>query len=764
MYVCTTPQRIFDPEAFQAANGEDTLVFIGIRALGSFNPRDCGGTSIEPCIMTVFSSRLITSGSPVFIHQLSPEHQKHLKKRHCLSSLPKGINFILDLTLPDNSDEIGPQVALLTLTPALAMWAGAAAPLGVPDVLFTGHDDGCRCDLLTLAAQIRLPGGNFEDHYKKYEVSLEDYSYTRHFCAIVRLMMVIKGHGLVIDSAHRLWTMVGVAHIFGCTSLIRYDVWRWLTQDKNRNFVVYLPEEALVIGHRMRLPDVVRAAFSILTNELAIDILAKVAGNAPIPWVKIPEYTAFGRKRHMDVLDDGLQYMVLEAARRRADTVRDVAKVLFPAKLYSFNFPGPDEHDIFTMLKISEWTVLRDNLQLVKAAKSDRGTNGCDEKVPDAAKAIMDALQRHWFRHLMAAFTQQLETGTFHFIDTIITLGGLNRCYTSSVDDLDEVQKFLSAKTWLYIDGQGFSGQPSIGKKMISDFGADGWNKALADHYAALREGVSAIDPYACKFNIHKFAKEVDAKVSVLATKWLKMENDILRGLPITKILALNVDKSIFRILPMFTGGENDDDDDDDDDDDKTDGVCADNMPSTGTTIHWQDLDDGPANASAAGGGSSSNANAPSTTGTSVGRCDIDGHIDAGRYFSAGHGTTAAGTSQGATRASSNFNMTGLMRFVPLPFPTLDFSSAPTGTGAVQGRPSHLELLRSGVPDEWAAGGVGDFSSFSAIHRVPTPGMNADTPSSASMGGGGGNSESGANETGKRRGLRGPFRFFRRGG
>ena len=756
-YACTIPQRMFDPEAFQAGDDEDTLVFIGSGTLRLFKPRDCSGSSIEPCIMTVFSSRLIATGSPAFTHQLSPKEQKCLKERHGLSSLPRGIKFILDLTLSNDSGEIGRQMALLSLTPALALWATAAAPLGVPKGLFMGHDDDCSCNLLTLAGQVRLPGRNFQDHYEKHEVSLEDYSHTRHFCAIVRLMMVVKGHDLVIDSAHRLWTMVGVAHILGCTNLIRDEVWRWLTQDKNRNFIVYLPEEALVIGYKMRLRDVVRAAFSVLATELAIDILAKKPGDAPIPWAKIPQHTAFGRKRHMNVLDGGLQYMVLEAARRWADKVRDVATDLYPVEPYTLDFPDPVEHDIFKILEIPEWTVLRDNLKLVKTAKNGPDTEHHIKRVSDAAQAIMCALQRQWFRHVMLALTQQLEAGTYRFVDTIISLGGLNRCYTSSADALDEVQKFLSAKTWLYINGRGFSTQASIGKKILDEFGADAWDEQLAEHYKALHEGVSAIDPNARKFSIENFVEEVDAKVSVLAAGWLNVDNHILRGLPITKILALNLDWRIFRVVPMFGRKENDENNDS-----ETDDMYATEIPATGKTGHAQHLDDGPATASAAAGGSSSNA--PSATEMVMERRDNDGHIRTGGHFNAGHGPTATDTDQNATRAATHVETGKLGRLDRLPNPTRGLSSSCTGIETLQDRLSRPELFDSSIADELAARSL----DFSDLNNLPAPGMNAGTLPSTGTGGaaggrGGSNSDGGATKTGKRGRFSRPFSFFRRG-
>lgn len=60
--------------------------------------------------------------------------------------------------------------------------------------------------------------------------------------------------------------------------MIQDEAKRWFLRDENRGFIGYLPEEALVIGHKIKISDVARSAFVVLVNELVLELLDDLDG------------------------------------------------------------------------------------------------------------------------------------------------------------------------------------------------------------------------------------------------------------------------------------------------------------------------------------------------------------------------------------------------------------------------------------------------------------------------------------------------------
>ncbi|KAJ6444456.1 activating signal cointegrator 1 complex subunit 3 [Purpureocillium lavendulum] len=175
---------------------------------------------------------------------------------------------------------------------------------------------------------------------------IPDYCPVRHRNAIIRLLFIIEGRDVLIDSANRVWTLVGLAKMFDCVSAIRDLVLQWFMYGNNMRFVEVLPEEALRIGFALENMQITQNAFRILVNEMALQEAAS-DGCGP----KSSRTTIFGR-RTGDCTDE-LSNLIQHAARSLVDRVS-----LLKTQLHS--------PDLFDFWNIEEWGKLR-RLELLLA-------------------------------------------------------------------------------------------------------------------------------------------------------------------------------------------------------------------------------------------------------------------------------------------------------------------------------------------------------------------------------------------------------------
>ncbi|KAL6807842.1 hypothetical protein GGI42DRAFT_257773 [Trichoderma sp. SZMC 28013] len=371
----------------------DTLVFIDFPDLSRRQGRqtDCYGMSYSSKQFRVHSKKLLATGSTKFADLLSPTYQFRIQRRKKLAkNLPEGIKYVLDLTPPSEGDELVFQMTQLSLTPGIIKWWASNALHKVSNWLVSGHDDVCTC------GQPPIPGwglpkeevkeqkldGNFNGEstsdsnhnnnnktdginginepkivppspqnlldkklhginrpYEEPEFrNIPDYCPTRHCNSIIRLLLMIEGRDVMLDSANRVWTLVALAKIFDCTSVIRDQVTQWLMYGDNTKFIEVLPEEALQIGFALELVQVTQCAFRILVNELALKD-ANTDSKQDLSRV-----TVFGRR--LGNLDDELQNIVQHAARALVERVS-----LIPDTFKS-------EHSLDCWM-VDEWVKLR---------------------------------------------------------------------------------------------------------------------------------------------------------------------------------------------------------------------------------------------------------------------------------------------------------------------------------------------------------------------------------------------------------------------
>ncbi|KAF7544504.1 hypothetical protein G7Z17_g9886 [Cylindrodendrum hubeiense] len=385
---------------FELSNG-DTLVIIDFPRVSTAtrNHADCNGIAYRSQQFRVHSQNLLDTNSTKFTEMLGPTHQfRTLRRRKLVNKLPAGVKYLLDLTPPSEGDELVFQMTELSLTPGILKWWSSSTLHEVDSWLVCGHDDICMCDRARFPkdeesmeqgsptqvspkdpgiARLQYSKNNLlnelpldpdlilqmkvRDENEIYETPdfrrIPDYCPVRHRNGIIRLLMLVEGKGVSLDSASRVWTLVRLCKVFDCTSLIRDRVAQWIMHGPNTRFIEVLPEEALQIAFALELPGVAQSAFRILVNELAL----KEADNK-VSDKKPTQTTVFGRK--LGDLPDELSNLVQHSARAFIERMSNV----------DANLRNPDMFDYWD---IEEWNRLRAIEQLLS-----------QEKSPTAAKAL----------------------------------------------------------------------------------------------------------------------------------------------------------------------------------------------------------------------------------------------------------------------------------------------------------------------------------------------------------------------------------------
>ncbi|KAJ3475687.1 hypothetical protein NLG97_g9372 [Lecanicillium saksenae] len=309
----------------------DTLVFIDYpEPTKGKPPADCDGVPFRSQHVRMHSERLLSTGSSKFSDMLNPTYQFRIQRRlKMVNKLPEGVKYVLDLTPPAEGDEMVFQITELSLTPGIIKWWSSYARLDVPFFLVKGHDDVCSCkhpvngssppaqtdsghipeagsQNQSQSSPLELPFSadgleSLRGAGKKLQIEevpphfdIPDYCPIRHRNGIIRLLMLIEGKGIFIDSAPRLWTLVALAKIWDCVSVVQDQALQWLLQGSNSKLIELLPEEAIRMGGILENAQVTRTAFRILVNELAFEQTATDKIKQAIDFNHV---TMFGRRK-----------------------------------------------------------------------------------------------------------------------------------------------------------------------------------------------------------------------------------------------------------------------------------------------------------------------------------------------------------------------------------------------------------------------------------------------------------------------------------
>ncbi|KAJ4390607.1 hypothetical protein N0V93_004203 [Gnomoniopsis smithogilvyi] len=266
----------------------------------------CRFTSFNTGRIRLTYEQVLATGSELLADLLVNErHQRRARKAAGL--LLEGVDYVLDLSPTIDENDYTIALQLLSVPHAVQLWYRSMA-LGASPLAVAGHDDVCTCltpfdepyPFPTPPESIKSQDGNVcildtkewrvEDNHK-----IDDFCTTRWAANTLRLFRAISmppgQKDLVIDSAPRMWTLVGLFAKLEMTNrdILRDDVVAWFNADMNHAFVELCPEETLHIGLILKTPILTEPAFRILVNERALE----VAGGQPRSQ---PKTTLLGRR------------------------------------------------------------------------------------------------------------------------------------------------------------------------------------------------------------------------------------------------------------------------------------------------------------------------------------------------------------------------------------------------------------------------------------------------------------------------------------
>lgn len=388
--------------AFELNKG-DTLVFIDypIHQKAALSYTDCNGITFKPLQFRVNSANLVGK----FAEMLAPTYQfRVLRRLKLVNKLADGVKYVLDLTPPSEGDELVFQMTELSLTPGIIKWWSTHLTNEVDPWLVCGHDDICGCKRqkeeetkedesmgegssaevqqdatasskekrtlprlpLNADAALGMKARGEDEVYKTPSFrKVPDYCPIRHRNGILRLLLLLEGKGVILDSAIRVWTLVKLGTIFDCAHVLRDRVAQWIMHGPNTALIEHLPEEALQIAFALELPEVGQSAFRILVNEAAL----KLASTSKEP---ATQFTIFGRR--LGDLPDDLQNLVQHGAMALVERVSNIdAQLRNP--------------DIFDFWDIEEWNKMQEIEQCLV-----NGKGPIYEKALHSVQLLKDAL------------------------------------------------------------------------------------------------------------------------------------------------------------------------------------------------------------------------------------------------------------------------------------------------------------------------------------------------------------------------------------
>ncbi|KAJ4270321.1 hypothetical protein NW762_002000 [Fusarium torreyae] len=606
--------------SFELSQG-DTLVFIDypVHHKGVLNHTDCHGIIYKSQQFRVHSSKLLETGSSKFADMLGPTYQFRIQRRRkMVNKMPEGIKYLLDLTPPSEGDDLVFQMTELSLTPGIIKWWSSSLMNDVDPWLVCGHDDVCMCNRLPKASAddkeqhdstsptkdnpespldltnptengqqkpslpikpefaLQMKARNENEHYETPPYRhIPDYCPIRHRNGIVRLLMLIEGKGVILDSATRLWTLVKLGNIFDCGSILRDRVTQWIMHGQNITFVEVLPEEALQIAFSLQIPQITENAFRILVNELALKLAADTKPNPHVAQTT----TIFGRK--LGDLPDELDNLVQHAAQALVERVSDINAMMRNPRLFDF-------------WDIEEWKKLRWLEQML-----EKETSPLSQSALNSLRLLMKAL----YFEVGHMWDDVMTTPPTYNHETYISIDQDRLTYVEPKDfekatiimqDFNSVQMLLCAAPYndlgVLLDGRRYRNS----RCTLSGYKQRTYRTLLDDTTNAVRFFLTCVPReskrslWASIFPDELFptmgvgrplsnpmvsldALEAGVKKGLrpITLSWLR--HDIEPPLNITRHLLLTLTDNELKFLPLWAGGC----------DDGTGGVFEDPIPST---------------------------------------------------------------------------------------------------------------------------------------------------------------------------------------
>ncbi|VUC23111.1 unnamed protein product [Clonostachys rosea] len=587
-------------------NQGDTLVYVGVppQTEDQRKKTTCGGILPAPQHFLVHSSNLFALSDSKFPQMLDNAiYQARVKRRRKpTEDMLKGVKYLLDLTPPVEGDDLVFQISELSLTPGIINWWSAKARFGISQDLVTGHDDMCCCMSDTPSSQDSVPVPPptlevFQDPFKKRgddisptfvqtipekDVSVHipprvsdmkalqekgqdtlmappphyqipDYCVIRHCHSIIRLMLMIEGVNVKLNSAARVWSMVAISKIFEAPSVMRDQVATWIMS--NTTFIEVLPEEAFRIGYRLQLPDITQAAFRILVNELALE----EAADDFEPGRSRRQVSVFGRR--LGSPDDETINVIQHAARAFIDRmVAQHHETVAPC--------------LFDRLEIPEWNKLKRLEDVLELEEDD-----CLFLHLGNVRFLMNAIRGEVTNHLDSALKNSVQNANWSHLDQDRVL------YTEPKDfeplrgifrRFNETQRLLCPIVSNTIE----SGLLSIGKDVELNYMVRGFTRGLRtaiakaprdkdwSKWGSLVEQVPQHSPehlitnqrYRLRdpfFEMGNLRRDLEHQLSI--TKNCNRNTPEFKiALPLARHMLLTLNQNETKYLPLWAGGNDD--------------------------------------------------------------------------------------------------------------------------------------------------------------------------------------------------------------
>lgn len=212
---------------------ENASVLILVKFPAFARTRSCCFSQFQTSRLRLTLDQVLDTGSEVLKGLLKNEKRQRRAKK-AAAPLPEGVTHVLDLSPTTDEDEFTVALQRLTIPQGIQLWHRSIS-VGVSPLAVAGHDDACDClvppgepypfrwppkDIRGAAGEVCI--WDLERWPIDLQCIIPDFCQTRWGANILRLFRSIAqppGHkDLHIDSAPRMWTLVGLFSMFGMTN------------------------------------------------------------------------------------------------------------------------------------------------------------------------------------------------------------------------------------------------------------------------------------------------------------------------------------------------------------------------------------------------------------------------------------------------------------------------------------------------------------------------------------------------------------------
>lgn len=559
----------------------DTLVFIDFPEPKDKSKleRDCYLYPFPSQQFRISSASLLATESSKFAEMLNPTYQFRVRRRRGVAkSLPLDVKYVLDLTPPSEGDDLVFQMMELSLSKGIRDWWMASRFHQAPESLVKGHDDVCCCvplvndkkgfcgdlspkviqgtqtgdrelfDIPVNARQLALMRayGTSQPYSIPEWYSIQDYCPIRHRNSIIRLMLHMHGHKITLHSAAAMWSLLGVAKIFECVPMVSDLISNWVSASNNRAFIDTLPEEAIKIGFATQNEKITKAAYSILVNELALEL-----ADTFFPRQDYTHRTVFGRKK--GDAGDEINNLVQHGARALIERVTIYQHMLTNEDILdSWTVPEWGRIcDIERTLRGEHSTKAKTALRLLKAAKES-----IQSQAKAALKLVIDQADHGAEYYAAIDSDRSLYVAATDFEPASEIIARLNTAQHFLLPYMYyDLEQALHRGSLLRCAGGGFAPGAKYSFDTIKLSSAV--DAAVVEMDLEKIERLRAtIRDYEQLINIERLYDQMQDFIKPVAASW--MREGMIADLNITRHLLLTLHANETKYLPLWADGSND--------------------------------------------------------------------------------------------------------------------------------------------------------------------------------------------------------------